>query len=217
MSEARPARPWWLRWYALGPAILLSLPIAVLFGALALGFYKPFHVPSEAMSPTLVRGDRFIASFRGPGDLRRGDVIVFDMPDSIYTKRVAALPGDRIELAEGRIILNGRPVPQRFLKVERFETPIGGRQARRLAEQFPGEERPHHIYDVEHGVLDEYPETLVRPGHVFVLGDNRDSSADSRVPADQMGVEQLPIARIRGKALFHGLGSSRSLGESLAP
>ena len=71
-----------------------------------------------------------------------------------------------------------------------------------LAERFPGEGRPHSIYDFGPNRVDDMPEQRVAPGHVFVLGDNRDRSADSRVPQPEMGVEQLPIDHIVGRAIF---------------
>jgi signal peptidase I len=149
----------------------------------------------------------------GAKDLKRGDVIVFNVPSGeVYVKRIAGLPGDRIELVDGLVYLNGQLVAQRLLGRDRIEPVMGAIEARRLEEQFPGEAKPHLIRDIMHvPEVDDFPETVVKPGHVFVLGDNRDQSADSRVSRDEMGVEQVPIGKIRGKALFHSFGSSRRL------
>jgi signal peptidase I len=213
--EHRP--PWWLRRPVIIAAIIISLIPASLIAARLYG-YKPFHVPSEAMEPTLRKGDRFIALMHGPGDLRRGDIIVFAMPGSMYVKRVAGLPGDRIGLRGGIVFLNGKKVEQKFLERDEIELEAGPAQVRKLAEQFPGEAAAHQIYDSrQDDRVDEMEEQIVQPGHVFVLGDHRDLSADSRVPRSSMGVEQLPIQDIKGMALFHSLGSSKGLGEPIAP
>ncbi len=215
MTEAPPRRSWWLSGTAIAAAIVLATPFLGLIAARIVG-YTPFHVPSEAMAPTIRKGDRIIALMHGPADLRRGDVIVFTAPaGDTYLKRVAALAGDRIALRGDIVILNGKPVEQRLEGVEEAAPETGTGEVRRLAEQFPGEARPHRIYDSGEGPFDDFGEQLVQPGHVFVLGDDRDHSADSRVPAEQMGVGQLPLARVGGKVLFHSWFSSKGLGEPI--
>ncbi len=87
---------------------------------------KPFYIPSESMEPTLVKGDRvlvnrFIYRFREP---ERGDVIVFHppiAPDEDYIKRVAAVAGDTVAVKEGKLIVNGEPQNEPYLKEEYIE------------------------------------------------------------------------------------------------
>lgn len=214
--NARPTATWWSRWYGLLGVFLLIIGIGSLLSDAARSYYRIFYLPSEAMMPTLKVNDRLIASMRGAGDLRRGDVVLFEVSGGqTYIKRVAALPGDRIEMVNGIVILNGRPVTQRFLRAEGVERGIYGTEARRLAEQFPGEASSHEIYDLGNSPGDDMAEQRVLPGRVFVLGDNRDQSADSRYPREEMGVEQLPIADIRGRALFYFWGPSGRMGEPL--
>jgi len=203
VTGAPPRRSWWLRRTAIVAALLLATPFLALIAARIVG-YAPFHVPSEGMAPTIRKGDRIIALMHGPADLRRGDVIVFTSPSGhTYLQRVAALPGDRIALRGGIVLLDGKPVGQRLERLEEASTPTGTGEVRKLVEQFPGEARPHRIYDSGEARFDDFAEQIVQPNHIFVLGDHRDLSADSRVPAEQMGVGQLPLERVGGKVLFH--------------
>ena len=211
--ERSPGR--WSRWYALlGIYVAVSAITATLVPVLH-GYYKPFYIPAESMMPTLLVNDRLVASMRGPGELRRGDIILLSVGSAIYIKRVAALPGDRIAMRGGIVILNGTPVAQRFLRTDPVEASAFGNQARRITEQFPGETRAHEIYDLGSSPGDDMAEQLVVQGHVFVLGDNRDRSADSRFQRSEQGVEQLPISDIRGRALFYTWGPSGRMGEAL--
>jgi signal peptidase I len=183
-----------------GVIALLFLALVVAFGS---GWFRNFHLPAEAMAPTLEKGDRFVALMDGGGSLRRGDIVLLAVGESTYVKRVAALAGDSIGMRDGIVILNGRPVAQRLLATEQRAGFDGGLQAaRRLSEQLPGEAAPHEILDMGPSPVDEVPEIKVPAGFVFVLGDNRDRSADSRVPRVQDGVELLPVADVKGRPLF---------------
>lgn len=198
----RPPERWWSRWYG-----ILLIWVAALGATLVVpdpqSFYRNFYIPAQSMEPTLVRNDRFVARMRNFGPLERGQVVLVVAPrGGIYIKRVAALPGDRIALVAGTVVLNGTPVPQRLVAVEqRREAGMPG-PARRLAERFPGERGEHQIYDFGPSLHDDFPETLVPQGRVFLLGDNRDMSADSRVPAEQFGLELVPAANVVGRPLF---------------
>lgn len=196
------AGPWWSRWYGILAAFALITAMNWPLPDLARSYYKTFYLPSEGMAPTLALGDRLVARMRTPGQLRRGAIILFRVGPYIYTKRIAALAGDRIAMRGGIVVLNGRPVPQRPIGEEQVPPTAFGTTARRLTEQFPGEARPHQIYDLGTSQFDDMAEVTVAAGHIFVLGDNRDNSADSRVPRDEMGVEQVPLGDVEGVARF---------------
>ncbi len=206
---------WWSRWYSILSVVFLGSMLAGQLGGVAHGFYKPFYIPSEGMAPTLLKNDRLVASMTLPDVLRRGDIILFDTPAGVYIKRIAGLPGDRISMNNGVVSINGNRVEQQFLRTERVDGSDGWVQGRRLIERFPGERGTHQIYDLESSPFDDVPEQIVAAGHLFVLGDNRDRSADSRVPIASLGVEQVPIRRVHGKALFFSWGAKA--GQPITP
>lgn len=197
----------------LGGAALIVVAAMVPFIAVLGGFYKNFHVPSEAMSPTLQVGDAFVARMGIPEPLAHGDIVLVGIGNATYIKRVAALGGDTIELRGGVVILNGREVPQRRLGEDRIEGFRPDTLAIRLSEQFPGEATAHEIYDMGPSQIDDMPPLTIPANHVFLLGDNRDNSADSRVSRDVMGVGgAVPISDLRGRPWWFYRRSARNEG-----
>jgi len=217
-----------------------------------LGFHslvaKPFYIPSTSMVPSMMVGDRLVvskypygwswvsASFhllpRGdrrvwPATPQYGDVVIAVPPDrdEDYIKRVIGLPGDRIAVVGGQVVLNGTPVPQKVEPDIRIPVDAqtcegrpclgywdnyrvraaGGNDyyevpARR--ETLPNG-ATYLIVDDGEQQLDNYPETLVPAGHVFLMGDNRDHSADSRAETWERGLGgPVPLANVGGRAEF---------------
>ncbi len=185
---------------------------------------EPFYVPSGSMEPTLLIGDELLAtkfpygyssaslpSFlvlpntpRVLGALpERGDVVVFRWPgdrSQVWVKRVIGLPGDHVGMRNGRVWINSAPLELRPAGLGQSEVENGDAvSAARYIETFPGG-REHPIFKmVAHGEYDDTADVLVPPGHLFVMGDNRDNSADSRVPLRAGGVGLLPVEDLVGR------------------
>ncbi len=161
-----------------------------------------YLIPSESMLPTLLPGDYvLVEKWRAPG---RGDVIVFHAPPTgrhDYVKRLIGLPGDRVALRGGVLVLNGRAVPRRRLAdvIAPCLPPGRACRYRRYRETLPGG-RSYDVLDLGPGAGDAFGPVTVPRGRLFLLGDNRDLSADSRFPARDGGaIGMVPVAAIVGR------------------
>jgi len=185
---------------------------------------EPYRVPSPSMVPTLLVGDELIGSkfaygygkYSSPIGLmpdfsgrlfgeapERGDVIVFRLPrdpSTTYVKRLIGLPGDRIQMQEGRLYINGVIVPRRAIGP--FTNGVGGRgiASTLYVETLPNG-REHEVVEIsdaeEH---DDTPSFVVPPKHYFMMGDNRDNSLDSRIAAEDGGVGFVPEDNLVARA-----------------
>jgi signal peptidase I len=153
----------------------------------------------------------------------RGDVVVFRHPteDEDLIKRVIALPGDTVELRGGSLILNGRPVSRKAIapyklpisantpcKVVSPATPYVVRVGSQGYCVFPAylEALPggptYTVLDQTASEADDFGPVKVPAEHVFLLGDNRDDSLDSRFPASAGGIGMVPVENVIGRAGF---------------
>jgi signal peptidase I len=186
-----------------------------------------------------------IASYQGRifnGLPERGDIVVFRHPntDDDWVKRVIGLPGDRIEVRGGAVFLNGQPI--RRQRIADYAMPVsanspcrGRGDTREIAgpegavcafpryrETLPGGRSYEVLDQFSDGETDIYGPVVVPEGHLFVMGDNRDDSADSRVSADprlaveDQGVGMLPIDHVLGRATI-GFWSTDGSAEWVKP
>jgi signal peptidase I len=202
-------------------ALLIALAIRILL-------FQAFSIPSGSMKATLLIGDYLFVSqfsygyshYSLPFSPRlfsgrifgtapeRGDVAVFRLPkdDSTdYIKRVIGLPGDRIQMIDGLLHINGVPVKRE--RVADFLDDDNGvvERVRRWRETLPNGVTYETLDLEENGLFDNTPEYVVPPGHYFMMGDNRDDSADSRAPS---GVGYVPFENFVGRAqiIFFSIG-----------
>jgi signal peptidase I len=202
--------------------------IVVIVIAAKTAIAEPYYVPSGSMEPTLQIGDELLATKYSYGYSsaslpafvtlpqtqrilgalpQRGDIVVFRWPgdrSQTWVKRVIGLPGDRIAVREGRVWINGVAVGLQRDGVGEAEAEDGSKQpVARFIETLPGNRRhvifQHDSVDALDSELDNMPEIVVPPGHLFVMGDNRDDSADSRIPVAMGGVGLLPVADLVGR------------------
>ena len=140
-----------------------------------------FSAASSAMEPTIQPGEHMFAWAVTTESLRRGDIVVVENGGSSWLSRIAGLPGDSIAMIDGIVVLNGREIAQRPAGTYTLEDVMQPGDHAMLEEQFPGEVAPHRVLDMGAGPLDDLAEITLPEGSYFLLGDNRDNAADSRL------------------------------------
>ena len=209
--------------------VVQALLIALVFRTF---LFQPFSIPTGSMTPTLLIGDYLLVSkfsygysqysfpFSPPlfdgrvlamGEPERGDIAVFRLPRDPsldYIKRVIGLPGDRVQMRDGRLFLNGEPVERErggaYLAENTFGDPV---EIPVYLETLPNGVSYQTLDADPNGPGDNTREFVVPEGHYFMMGDNRDNSADSR-----FNVGMVPLENFVGKAqiIFFSIGDGAS-------
>jgi signal peptidase I len=217
--------------------IVQALLIAVVVRTV---LFQPFNIPSGSLIPTLLIGDYLFVSKYSYGYSKhsfpfsmgmfpgrifgsppvRGDVAVFKYPGdqgqganrTDYIKRIVGLPGDRIQVTNGVLIINGKPTERTF--IGEYTSGAGLYQRGKLYKETLPNGRSYTVLEYsDDGMSDNTPEFVVPPDSFFVMGDNRDDSLDSRthllkrnglgMPAnrDELGW-YVPFENLVGRAEF---------------
>ncbi|OBY06493.1 signal peptidase I [Rhizobium leguminosarum bv. trifolii] len=229
MSEKVEAKP-----NALWENIKVIIQALILAMVIRTVLFQPFTIPSGSMMPTLLVGDYIFVNkfaygyskyslpfspdlFSGRlfgADPKRGDIVVFRFPPNPeidYIKRCIGLPGDHIQVTDGVLYVNGKPVPKvadgSFTSDYKLD---------------PGADVPVFRETLDNGktydTLDQSPvsrgdntrEFIVPEGHYFMMGDNRDNSLDSRFDVGFVPAENLVG---RASVIFFSLGNDPSFRE----
>lgn len=203
---------------------ILTIVNAVVIALVVRTFaYEPFNIPSGSMLPTLLIGDYLFVSkfsygyssfslplslplFKGrifASEPKRGDVAVFKLPSdnsTDYIKRIVGLPGDKIQMINGLLHINGKAVERQ--RADDFVSPGFGGQSLRIArfvETLPNGRKHYILEESDEEIKDNTNVYLVPEGYYFAMGDNRDHSKDSRY---LNGVGFIPRKNLVGRADF---------------
>ncbi len=208
-------------WYETAKIFVQALALALIVRVF---FYQPFNIPSGSMKNTLLIGDYLFVSKLSYGysrysipfgdrifkssmfdgrlfgsEPKRGDVIVFKFPPdrkTDYIKRLIGMPGDRVQMRDGIVYLNGKAIPKKL--VGTFKNPECDRGYRGCVnvsfkvyqETLPNGVK-YKVLDERKSRYDTTKEFVVPTGHYFMMGDNRDNSSDSRVSVGFVPFEYL--------------------------
>ena len=212
--------------------VVQALLIALVFRTF---LFQPFSIPTGSMTPTLLIGDYLLVSkfsygysrysipfspdlFEGRigadllgGEPERGDIAVFRLPRDPrldYIKRVVGLPGDTVQMREGQLYLNDVAVPREragtYVATNTFGEPV---EVPIFLETLPNGVSYRTLDADPSGPGDDTAEFVVPEGHYFMMGDNRDNSADSRFT-----VGMVPLENFVGRAqiIFFSIGEGAS-------
>ncbi|BAM90702.1 signal peptidase I [Bradyrhizobium oligotrophicum S58] len=222
----RRQEPWWaIAAIFVAGFVLLCLLLAspVLIRTF---LFQPFNIPSSSNIPTLLVGDVFFVSKYPYGYSRftwplpwpsslppsariwgatpaRGDVVAFFLPKdnaTVYIKRIVGLPGDRVQMKDGVLYINDTAVARERVEDLTGEPACGGdasERVKRWRETLPNGVSYETLDCVDNGFFDNTSVYVVPAGHLFMMGDNRDNSTDSRVLS---AIGYVPIENVIGRA-----------------
>lgn len=168
------AANWW---------VLILLVVSTLFGTAELRFelyasgFRVFQVPGASMEPTIDLGDRIVVDWRYFNNRKptSGEVVAFRHHNLVLVKRIVAVGGSTISSKDGQVEVDGR----------------------QIAEPYAVHRRPESSFD-----LNNFESTKVPPGQIFVMGDDRDESLDSRIRSGESDYGPVFVTDVVGKPLY---------------
>jgi signal peptidase I len=223
---------------SIGELIKTVVYALLIAGVVRTLFFQPFWIPSGSMKNTLLIGDFMFVNKMAYGYSRhscpfsicpfsgrilgsepeRGDIVVFKHPVTQvdFIKRLVGLPGDRIQVKDGILHINGNAAPQKdmgnFVEVYDKQGPkqnlpacsnsvgFGADCLKDLAVETLPNGVEHFVLNVREASGDNTPAYTVPDGNYFFMGDNRDNSTDSRWPRNSGGVGFVPFENLIGRA-----------------
>jgi signal peptidase I len=203
-------RPWYSYWWGILAVYLIIIIPTLLFRSF---FYEPFHIPARSMAPTYEKGDYIVISKLGYGNygsfginlintkpskkIQHGDVIVFSYPPNPkidYIKRVIGLPGDVVSYKSKKLLINNKAISIKFIgDYKQLDDQFREILFKEYEESLSGV--TWHIINLPEISSKDF-EATTPPDSYFVMGDNRDNSADSRF----WGF--VPSKYIKGKVIY---------------
>jgi signal peptidase I len=223
---------------SIGELIKTVVYALLIAGVVRTLFFQPFWIPSGSMKNTLLIGDFMFVNKMAYGYSRhscpfsicpfsgrilgsepeRGDIVVFKHPVTQvdFIKRLVGLPGDRIQVKDGILHINGTPAPQKdlgkYVEIYDKQGPkqnlpacsnnvgFGAECLKDLAMETLPNGVEHYVLNVREASGDNTPAYTVPEGNYFFMGDNRDNSTDSRWPRNSGGVGFVPFENLIGRA-----------------
>jgi signal peptidase I len=226
-EKVKPENSFW-------ETVKVVIQALILAGLIRTVLVQPFTIPSGSMMPTLLVGDYIFVNkfaygyskyslpfspdlFSGRifgSDPKRGDIVVFRFPPNPsvdYIKRCVGLPGDHIQVKDGVLYVNGTAVPK--VADGAFTSDYSkdpGQNIPVFRETLPDSVTYDTLDEIPDSLGDNTREFIVPAGHYFMMGDNRDNSADSR-----FDVGYVPAENLVGRAsfIFFSLGNDTSFAE----
>jgi len=209
-SQRDHGRQWWSRWYAILLWWIVSAVSSIGSSALFHVSYKPFSIASVSMAPTFTKNEKVVADMRWRTPQVGSILLVRAKDGTIRIYRVAAIGGQTFTMRQGLPIIDGHPAMQEHVGAMTIsDVGLAEQTGRVMREHLPGETGSHRILQLGNG-LDDVAPVHIPAGSVYLLGDDRDLAADSRVPLSENGLGMAPVSTIVGRPLYITWSRDRS-------
>jgi len=201
-SRRERGQEWWSRWYAIILWWLLSAVCSAGSSAVQERAYRGFYVAAESMRPTFEKNEKIVADMRWRTSIVGNIVLVRDRDGTIRIYRVAAIGGQTFAMRGGVPIIDGKAASESQIGETVVGDAMTGELAGRLMrEHLPGETGSHDVIQLSGYPQDDVAPVRIPADSVYLLGDNRDFAADSRISPEDNGVGIASVSTIVGRPL----------------